>query len=91
MGRRWTDEQKARQAALIRSWRPWERSTGPRTPQGKAVSSHNVLVGQERREQELAQAKHELRAAVAKVAALTKSPKADPELLQLKSLNFVTP
>ena len=41
--RRWTAEQKARQAALIRTWEPWKQATGPRTPQGKAVSSKNAL------------------------------------------------
>jgi len=28
-----------RQAELIRTWRPWEKSTGPRSEAGKAVSS----------------------------------------------------
>ena len=70
MGRQWTDEQRAKQSAAIRSWRPWARSTGPRTPQGKATSSHNVLVGRQRKERELAQAKQELSAAVAKVCTL---------------------
>ena len=32
---RWTDEARARQAALIREWRPWEQSTGPVTRKGK--------------------------------------------------------
>jgi hypothetical protein len=41
--RKWTDEQKARQAALIRTWAPWTVSTGPRTPNGKAVSSKNAV------------------------------------------------
>ena len=41
--RKWTDEQKARQAALIRTWAPWKQSTGPRTPSGKAVSSKNAV------------------------------------------------
>ena len=37
----WTAERKARQAALIRTWRPWEQSTGPRTAQGKAQAASN--------------------------------------------------
>ncbi|MET3135362.1 hypothetical protein AAKU55_005670 [Oxalobacteraceae bacterium GrIS 1.11] len=41
--RKWTDEQRARQAALIRTWAPWKQSTGPRTPSGKAVSSKNAV------------------------------------------------
>lgn len=41
--RKWTDEQRQRQAALIRTWAPWTTSTGPRTPKGKAVSSKNAV------------------------------------------------
>lgn len=41
MARSWTDEQKAKQAAMIRIWKPWKRSTGPRTDRGKAISSGN--------------------------------------------------
>lgn len=41
--RKWTDEQKARQAALIRTWAPWKQSTGPTTPDGKKVSSKNAV------------------------------------------------
>jgi hypothetical protein len=38
----WTDERRARQALLIHQWQPWRYSTGPRTAQGKAVSSRNA-------------------------------------------------
>lgn len=38
----WTAERRERQAQLIRTWRPWEKSTGPRTHQGKATSSRNA-------------------------------------------------
>lgn len=41
--RKWTSEQKARQALLIRKWEPWKQATGPRTAQGKAVSSKNAI------------------------------------------------
>lgn len=41
----WTPERRARQAALIATWRPWERSTGPRTAAGKAASSRNAYRG----------------------------------------------
>ena len=38
MANGWSPERQARQAKLIRQWRPWEKSTGPRTqavlPQG---------------------------------------------------------
>ena len=37
----WTPERRARQAALIRTWRPWEKSTGPRTAEGKATAARN--------------------------------------------------
>lgn len=37
-----TSKRKARQAALIRTWRPWEKSTGPRTATGKARVSKNA-------------------------------------------------
>ena len=36
MANGWTPERRARQAELIRNWKPWERSTGPRTTDGKA-------------------------------------------------------
>ena len=41
----WTPERRARQAALIRNWRPWERSTGPKSPEGKAASASNAFKG----------------------------------------------
>lgn len=31
--------------ALIRTWKPWEQSTGPRTDEGKRVSSRNAWTG----------------------------------------------
>ena len=40
--RKWTLEQRLRQSEAIRSWRPWERSTGAKTEQGKAISSKNA-------------------------------------------------
>ena len=72
MARAWTEEQKARQAALIRSWKPWTRSTGARTPEGKRTSSMNVLVGNANRARALALAKQELKAAEAKVMKLSR-------------------
>ena len=41
----WTSERKARQAELIRQWRPWGKSTGPRTQEGKAKVAHNSYRG----------------------------------------------
>jgi hypothetical protein len=37
----WNAERRARQAAAIGTWKPWARSTGPRTAAGKARSSRN--------------------------------------------------
>lgn len=39
----WSDERRARHAAAIRKWKPWERSTGPRTAEGKTKVAHNAL------------------------------------------------
>ena len=41
----WTPERRAKQAAAITRTRPWEKSTGPRTERGKAVSSRNACTG----------------------------------------------
>jgi hypothetical protein len=32
----WTAERRTRQGAAIHRWKPWERSTGPKTTEGKA-------------------------------------------------------
>lgn len=40
---RWTDEARAKQAERIKEWKPWLKSTGPRTEEGKFVSSMNAL------------------------------------------------
>ena len=45
MGNGWTLERRARQAERIRTWRPWEQSTGPRTEGGKAVVARNAWKG----------------------------------------------
>jgi hypothetical protein len=45
MANGWTPERRARQAELIRSWKPWDRSTGPRTAEGKARVSRNAHKG----------------------------------------------
>lgn len=41
----WTPERRQRQAELIQRWRPWEQSTGPKTPEGKAVVAQNPYKG----------------------------------------------
>jgi hypothetical protein len=40
-----TPERRARQVELIRTWRPWERSTGPRSTSGKALVARNPWQG----------------------------------------------
>lgn len=40
---RWTPEARTRQAAAIRRWEPWRKSTGPKTLAGKERSSINAL------------------------------------------------
>jgi hypothetical protein len=43
-------KQTNQKAALIRQWRPWEKSTGARTPEGAAASSRNAYKGGLRQE-----------------------------------------
>ena len=50
MANGWTPERRARQAALIRTWKPWLTSTGPRTEEGKAQIAQNGFKGGHRRE-----------------------------------------
>ena len=38
----WTPERRAAQAAAIRRWSPWAKSTGPKTAAGKARSAQNA-------------------------------------------------
>jgi hypothetical protein len=45
MASSWTPERIARQAELIRTWKPWQQATGPRTPEGKAVAAMNAYKG----------------------------------------------
>jgi hypothetical protein len=45
----WTMKRRARQQEAIRNWRPWERSTGPRSTGGKLRSSRNADKGGRRK------------------------------------------
>lgn len=40
-----TPEHRALKAELIRRWKPWEKSTGPKSPEGKAKVSQNGYKG----------------------------------------------
>lgn len=48
MANGWTPERRKRQAQLIRTWKPWERSTGPKTPEGKQRSARRGFKGGQR-------------------------------------------
>lgn len=39
----WSAERRARQAELVKTWRPWLRSTGPKTSAGKTKSATNAV------------------------------------------------
>jgi hypothetical protein len=39
----WSEARRARQAVRIRQQKPWLKSTGPKTPEGKARVGQNAL------------------------------------------------
>lgn len=39
----WNDERRARHAAAMKKWKPWKKSTGPRTTPGKKITSQNAF------------------------------------------------
>lgn len=41
----WTSERRAKQSQAIRQWKPWSKSTGAKTPEGKAIVSMNAYAG----------------------------------------------
>jgi len=43
--RKWTPEQRAAQSSAIRTWQPWQHSTGAKTAEGKASVSRNAYRG----------------------------------------------
>ena len=45
MSNGWSLERRQRQAEAIRQWKPWERSTGPKTEAGKAKTCRNAWKG----------------------------------------------
>jgi hypothetical protein len=38
----WTQERRLRQSEVIRNWKPWEKSTGAKTKEGKENSKMNA-------------------------------------------------
>ncbi len=60
-----TPEHRALRAELIRRWKPWEKSTGPRSPEGKTRSAMRGYKGGKRNQlQELARVLRECDALV---------------------------
>lgn len=43
MTKGWNDERRTRYSEIIKAIRPWEHSSGPRTPEGKAKVSQNAV------------------------------------------------
>ena len=41
--RNWTSEQRQRKRELIQLWKPWKKSTGAKTPEGKRKLSQNLF------------------------------------------------
>jgi len=41
----WTPERRKRHSEAIRRWKPWNQSTGPKSPEGKAAVSGNAWSG----------------------------------------------
>lgn len=61
----WTPERRARQAEAIRRWRPWDQSTGPRSPEGKERSSRNADKGIARQQADFRDVRLQVRAGFA--------------------------
>nr|AWD72386.1 hypothetical protein pW9NP1_p007 [Polaromonas sp. W9N] len=45
MATHWSSERRARQAELIRTWQPWAKSTGPKSPAGRQRVGRNAFKG----------------------------------------------
>lgn len=43
--RTWTTVQRQHQRDLIGKWRPWEKSTGPTSAEGKVAVAQNAYTG----------------------------------------------
>ena len=43
----WTEDRRQRQREAIQRWKPWSKSTGPKSPEGKAATSNNAYAGSE--------------------------------------------
>ena len=45
MSNGWSLERRAKQAELIKQWKPWKQSTGPKSIEGKARVAGNAWTG----------------------------------------------
>ncbi len=41
--RKWTEEDRRKQSELIKKIKPWEKSTGPTSEEGKGISKNNAI------------------------------------------------
>jgi hypothetical protein len=69
----WTEERRKKQAEAIKRWKPWEKSTGPKTRQGKSRTRMNAYnyggkLGDEQRLNEMARLNREFTKACYKMA-----------------------
>lgn len=46
----WTLERRLKQSQAIRQWQPWAKSSGPKSPEGKAVVGRNSWKGGQRQQ-----------------------------------------
>ena len=67
----WTSQRRKRQTEAMQRWRPWEKLTGPRTLEGKAIVAGNAFKGCKRPllRQHIRDDRSQIRAAVAVLEA----------------------
>jgi len=41
--RDWTEEERAKQGELIKTWKPWKQSTGAKTKTGKKYDKQKIF------------------------------------------------
>jgi hypothetical protein len=51
---RWTQKQRAEQSRRIKQWKPWQKSTGPRSIEGKQIVAQNAYKHGHRSQEALA-------------------------------------
>ena len=71
MPRTWTPAQKEIQRKKISAWKPWSKSTGPRSDAGKARSAKNRTLSLEAARAKVEALRKEQQKAAAELARLT--------------------